>query len=121
MGWVDSSKLFCAFLETLADLTNTLLDTELPVLSYVTITKIPITRPPYTPHTREYHHIDCYIYDIISAVQGRTKRQQRIFDGTVCALNELFPSLPGYSKDSASVKKILAGEGNWTCVKEVLG
>ena len=52
MGWVDSSKLFCAFLETLADLTNTLLDTELPVLSYVTITKIPITRPPYTPHTR---------------------------------------------------------------------
>ena len=31
-----------------------------------------------------------------------------------------FPSLPGESKDLASVKKVLAGEGDWTCVKEVL-
>ena len=30
-------------------------------------------------------------------------------------------SLPGELKDLVSVKKLLTGEGDWTCVKEVLG
>ena len=30
-------------------------------------------------------------------------------------------SLPGETKDSVSGKKLMAGEGNWTCKKEVLG
>ena len=29
--------------------------------------------------------------------------------------------LPGEAKDLVSVKKLLAGEGDWECVKEVLG
>ena len=37
------------------------------------------------------------------------------------AIKWLFPSLLGESKDSVSVKKLLAGEGDWECVKEVLG
>ena len=31
-----------------------------------------------------------------------------------------FPALPGESKYLVSVKKILAGEGEWNCAKEVL-
>ena len=31
------------------------------------------------------------------------------------------PSLPGDSKDSVSVKKVLTGKGDLKCVKEVLG
>ena len=31
------------------------------------------------------------------------------------------PLLPGEAKDSVLVKKLLAGEGDWKCVKEVLG
>ena len=54
-------------------------------------------------------------------VQGVSDRQQRVFDGTVRALKWLFPSIPGELKDSVSVKKLMAGEGDWTCVKEVLG
>ena len=30
-------------------------------------------------------------------------------------------SLPGEINDSVSVKKLVAGEGDWTCLKEVLG
>ena len=73
----------------------------------------------HTP--KSLNHIDWYMDEVISAVQGGTYRQYRVFDGTVCALKQLFPSLPGELKDSARVKNILAGEGDWTCVKEVLG
>ena len=32
-----------------------------------------------------------------------------------------FPSFPGKTKDSVSVKKMMASQGNWTYKKEVLG
>ena len=59
--------------------------------------------------------------DVISAVHGVPDCQHQVFDGKVLALKWLFPSLPGELKDSVSVKKLVAGEGYWTCVKEVLG
>ena len=59
--------------------------------------------------------------DVISVVQGGPERQHRVFDGTARSLKYLFPSLLGESKDSVSVKKLLAWEGKWTYIKEVLG
>ena len=59
--------------------------------------------------------------DVLSTVQGDPKRQHRVFDSTVRSTKWLFPSLPGESKDSGIVKKLLAGECDWTCVKEALG
>ena len=59
--------------------------------------------------------------DVISAVQGGPDCQLRVFDGTVRALKWLFQSLPRDLKDLVRVKKLVAGEGVWTCVKEVLG
>ena len=59
--------------------------------------------------------------DVISTMQGGPERQHRVFDSTVRALKWIPPSLPGESKYLASVKKILVEEGDWTCVKEVLG
>ena len=58
---------------------------------------------------------------IIPTVQDGTKIQHPVFDGTVCALKWIFSSLPGESKESASAKKLLAGEGDWNCVKKSLG
>ena len=51
MGWVDSPKFFCAFLEMLTDVANALVDTDLPVPSYGAISDIPETSPglPHTP------------------------------------------------------------------------
>ena len=121
MGWVDSPKFFCAFLETLTDVANALVDSEIPVPSYKAISDIPSIDPgpPQTPESLT--HIDCYMDDVISVVQGGPDRQHRVFDDTVCAIKWLFPSLPGELKDSVSVQKLVAGEGDWTCVKEVLG
>ena len=121
MGWVDPPKFFCAFSETLTDVTNALVDSELPVPSYSAISEMPSTGPgpPHTPESLT--RIDYYMDDVISVVQGGPDRQHRVFDCTVRALKWIFPSLPGELKDLGSVKKLVAGEGDWTCVKEVLG
>ena len=121
MGWVYSPKFFCAFSETLIDVVNALVDSELPVPAYGAISEIPSTGPgpPHTPESLT--HIDCYMDNVISVVQGGLDRQHRVFDGTVRSLKWLFPSLPGELKDLVSVKNLVAGEGDWTCVKEVLG
>ena len=52
MGWVDSPKFFCNFSETLTDMANNLVDTELPVPAYGTTAKIPATGMPH-PHTHK--------------------------------------------------------------------
>ena len=51
MGWVDSPNFFCAFSETLTDVANVLVNTDLPVPSYGAISKILATGPgpPHTP------------------------------------------------------------------------
>ena len=46
--------------------------------------------------------------------------QHLVFDGIIRAVKCLFLSLPGELKDLVSVKNIVAGEGDWTCIKEVL-
>ena len=61
------------------------------------------------------------MYDFISVVKIRAEQQNRVFDSTVHALKFLFASLTAEAKDSVLVKKLLAGEGDWGCVKEVLG
>ena len=105
----------------LTDVTNALVDTDLPVPSYGAISKIPSTVMP-PPHTPEIlTHIYFYMDDVISAVQGVLDFQHRVFDGTCRALKCLFPSLPGELKYSVSVKNLLAVEGDWTCIKGVLG
>ena len=50
------------------DVANSLVNTDLPVLSYDAISKIPATGPG-TPHTLEsLTHTNCYMDDVISAV-----------------------------------------------------
>ena len=86
MLWVDSPKFFYTFLETLTEAENSLVNKELPVPAYGGITKIPATGTNVTWAQQSLTHIDCYMDDVISVVQGGTKRQHQVFDGTVCAL-----------------------------------
>ena len=118
---MDPPKFFFTFFETLTNVDNTLVDTYLPVPVYGVIYALPATDPgpPYTPESLT--HIDCYIYDVISVVQGGAKRQHQLFDSAVRALKWILPSLQGEAKDLVSVKKLLAREGGWSCVKEVHG
>ena len=121
MGWVDSPKFFCAFSETLTDVANTLVYADLPVPAYGAISALPATEPAPFHTPASLTHIDCYMDDVIAVAQGGAERQHRVFDSTVRALKWLFPSIPGEAKDLVSVKKLFAGEGDWECVKEVLG
>ena len=121
IGWVDSPKFFCIFLETLTDVVNALVDTELPVLAYGDISTIPSTGPPPPPTHDSLTHIDCYMDYIISVVQGGPERQHRFFDGKIFAIKWIFPLLLGESQESESVNKLLEGEGECTRVKEILG
>ena len=102
MGWVDPPKFFCAFSEMLTDVANALVYSELPVPAYGEISEIPSTRPGPPHNPKSLTHIDCYMDDVISVVQGGLDRQHRVFDGTVRALKWLFPSLPGELKESLS-------------------
>ena len=54
-------------------------------------------------------------------MHGEQDQKLEVFDITVQAVKCLSLSLPGETKDSVSVKKLMAGEGDWTCKKEVLG
>ena len=73
MVWVYSLKFLCAFSETLTDVTNALVDTDLLIPSYGSISNIPATRPAPTPPThtnKSLTPIDRYVDDFTSAVQG---------------------------------------------------
>ena len=120
MGWMDSPKYFCAISETLADVVNALVHTALPVPAYGAILEILETSlgPPHTLDSLT--HIDCYMDDVITAVQGGPDRQHEVFCGTVRALKWIFPSLPGETKDFVIVMKLMAGKGDWTYVKDFL-
>ena len=111
MGWVDSLNFFCASLETLTAVADTLVNTDPKVPSYGAISETPLTSPGL-PHTlKSLTHIHCYMDDVISAVQGGPDHQHRVFDGTVCGLKWIFPSSPGDLKDLMSMKNIAPGEG----------
>ena len=75
MVWVDSPKFFFAFLETLTNVANAMVDADLHVLSCGAFSALPATEqgPPYT--LESLTHIDCYMDDIIYMAQGGTEQQ----------------------------------------------
>ena len=67
----------------------------------------------YDPYTRySLTHIDCYMDDVISAVQDRPERQHQVFDDTGYALKWLLPLPLGDSKDSMSVQNFWKEKAN---------
>ena len=86
MRWVDSPKFFCAISETLTHVANLLVHKSLPVPAYRAIAVIPDTGlgPPYTLGSLTY--INCYIYGVITVVQGGAYRGCEVFNGTLWSL-----------------------------------
>ena len=84
--WMDSPKFFCAFSETLTNVAIALVDADLPVPAYGVISALPATEPgpPHTPDILT--HLDCYMDDVISAVQGGEEQQHPVFDSILCVL-----------------------------------
>ena len=63
-------KFSARFFETLTDVANALVNSEFPVLSYGAISEIPSTGPGPPHNPESLTHIDCYMDDVISVVQG---------------------------------------------------
>ena len=53
--------------------------------------------------------------------QGDPSQQCQVTELVLRAIKTAHPSLPGELKDSVSIKKALAGDGNWSLIKEILG
>ena len=78
MGWVDPIKYFYAFSEALTDVANALVHTSILVPAYGAISEIPETGPG-PPHTIDsLTHINCYMEDVITAVQGGGRPPEQI-------------------------------------------
>ena len=71
---MESPKFFCALLEKLTDVVNALVHTSILVQGYRAITNIPETGPVLTHTLYNLTHIDCYMDDAITAVQGGLER-----------------------------------------------
>ena len=120
MGWVESTKYFCAFSETLTYVTNALVHTSLPLPVYRSISKIPHTGPG-SPHTLDrLTHIHCYMDDMITVVQSGTERQRQVFDATARDLKWTFPYLPGEYKGSVILNKLKVGGGVWVLLGDFI-
>ena len=86
--------IFCLLSETLTDVANTFVHMLLQIPGYGDITKIPETSLGL-PHTLyRLTHIECYMDEVITSVQGGMEQQHQIFGGTVRSLKWLFLSFP---------------------------
>ena len=79
----------------LVDVASALMDTALPVLNNGAISNIPDTGPGPPQDHASRTHIDFYMYDVISTVQGRLDQKKQLFDGNVSTLKWIFPYMTG--------------------------
>ena len=113
MGWVNSPDLFCSTSETVADIANQL------------FTQLHTLVPSYGPTRDLYHmisspiaspsrlqHADVYVDDIKCVTQGDALQQQRVTELVLQALKDVYHAVSGETKDSISLKKARAGDGD---------
>ena len=113
MDWVNSPEFFCSASNTLTDNANAYaLDPTSPLLIYLSTVEAYHTSAALTVSPNQLHYIDVYMDDMLCTDQGGTAQQQRFLDLTLKSLKEISPSVPGEIKDSASLNKDLAGNGN---------
>ena len=114
MDWLTSPDFFCAASDMVTDNANVYaLDPDSNFLVYP-----PPTAGAYktansaTASPNRLQYIDVYMEDLLCASQENPTQQQRVSEITIRALKEIFPSLLSEVKDSASLKKALAGDGD---------
>ena len=69
MGQLESIKCFCTFSETLTNISNVLVYKDFPVPAYGAISTLLATEPGPPHILKSLTHIECYMNDVISAVQ----------------------------------------------------
>ena len=59
--------------------------------------------------------------DINCLTQGDTYQQKRVTEIVLSKIKSVYPTVEGELKDSVSLKKAKAGDGDWDVTKEILG
>ena len=140
MGWVNSPPYFCALTETIADLTNTALDTgalrddphplereaESPPEEYPRPSMpLPMRRGWPAEKQPPLASVDPYVDDFCNLVQGDSQRKWAVLRTLFHYFDDVIR--PNDSLDSAarkapiSIKKLLAGDATWATTKVLLG
>ena len=112
MGWVNSPDLFCSTSETVADIANQLFTQNTPVPSYGPTRNLYHTISSPTASPSRLQHADVYVDDINCVTQGDALQQQRVTELVLQALKDVYHAVSGETKDSISLKKARAGDGD---------
>ena len=83
------------FSEMLTDVANALVDTDLPVPAYGAISALPATEPGPPHSSLSLTHIDCYMDDVIGAVQGGAERNTESLTAQSVLSSGFSPRYPG--------------------------
>ena len=122
VGWVNSPDLFCVTSETVTDIANVAfrsdLQTQLPYPPTAGLYQ-PFPSPSSGPNRVQY--TDVYMYDINYFTQGDEQQQRRLTEIVMRTLKSVYPTVDGELKNSISLKKAQAGDGDWSVSKEILG
>ena len=150
MGWVNSPPYFCAFTESIADITNTQLHQSrhtrhLPQpehrLSFIAdhpdnepplplpSCQLPMwSRPPFLPRPTltPLAYVDIYVDDFIALGQGDTTTLHNVRTTLFNTIDSVFRPLDltdnqPSRKEPISVKKLHKGDARWTTRKPILG
>jgi len=143
MGWTSSPPFFCAATETIADITNIALATMVTwpphrLEPMAELLPIPVT-PPATSHqllgisTGKKHTgtpgplawSDVFVDDHLALAQGTIEHRQHVRRTLLHSIDRIFRPLAASDSPSrqepVSLKKLAAGDGQWSTTKTILG
>ena len=121
MGWFNSQELFCSTLEMVADIDNQLINQlKTPVPTYGPTKYLYHTVTSLTTSLSRIQYADVYVDDIGCITRGDSTQQHRVIELVLLAFKDIYPSVSVETKDSVGLKKVLAGEGDWSQVKDIL-
>lgn len=140
MGWTQSPPYFCSLTETVADITNDLLQQHPEnIVAFHRLEKDADTEPPPLPpttptlsmhhnrvgwHRRPLAYIDVFVDDFLGLAQGDRPRRNRIRRALLQSFDRVFRPLEadeGARVEPVSVKKLLKGDAAWATSKVLLG
>ena len=122
MGWVNSPDLFCASSETVTDLANKAFHSDFdPSPPYHPTAGLYQASPSPSAGPNRLQYADVYMDDINCLTQGDTYQQKRVTEIVLSEIKSVYPTVEGELKDSISLKKAKAGDGDWDVTKEILG
>jgi hypothetical protein len=137
MGWVESPPYFCAASETARDVAVNYIETRVGSrpshkflhhtqsnVAYAALPDPPNVARDESKLTEESFRylVDVYVDDFIGLVIPTTRSQlDHVANSVMCGIHDVFPPEDEDEHDPLSLKKLLAGDGAWDEIKEILG